>query len=489
MTYATHIDLYQLTSLIPHWDAGRADKKVWMSFFSRRLPKGHDGQTAREFIVACGMQRCLKLLSDLHFDEARINTLCQHPLLGPALTQRPDLIKALKDWRFTGEVWGVTEGELLWANPALDHKHQKLDFNGVRPSAMPPYLQVYTDLLTAKLIETPLLSIINHMSMVATKAAHLCRTAGLRPVLELGSRRTHIEAAVDAAVASYIGGVAGTSNVEAHHRFAVPVVGTMDHFAVQSWESPSLSIAESEKAFFKAFASAYPQSASLLVDTYDMFGQETGIRNAVRAAQEANVPLHGIRIDSQLSVATINQARHLLDELGASQAKIIVSGGVDEPLIKELESVAVDVFGVGERLVTSADAPVGVGAVGKLAWIDGATSMKRAQGSGKATLPGPIQAFRGPQGDRLSLVPFQAIQQSFAWDTLSHEADERPLIQKLWDSNIHSDQTIYSYDAESLNKARTQCVLGLREYTDLGRPQAVYLDSSLAQAIQDKCNS
>ena len=486
MSYATHIDLYQLTSLVPHWDAGRAQKKVWMSFFSRRLPKGHDGQTAREFIVACGIQRCLNLLTELHFDEARIETLCRHPLLGPALQQRPELIEALRQWRFQGEVWGVNEGEILWANPALDQNKKLLNFNGVRPSAMPPYLQVHTDLLTAKLIETPILSIINHMSMVATKAAHICRTAHGRPVLELGSRRTHIEAAVDAAVAAYIGGVTGTSNVEAHHRFGVPVLGTMDHFAVQSWESSDLSIAESERAFFKAFASTYPNSASLLVDTYDMFGQETGIRNAVRAAQEAQVPLHGIRIDSQLSLSTINKARHLLDELGAQKAKIIVSGGVDEGLIKELDAAAIDAFGVGERLVTSADAPVGVGAVGKLAWIDGEISMKRAQGSGKATLPGPIQAFRGSQGDRLCLVPFNQSSQSFAWNTLQQADGERPLIRKHWDTTQSKD---YAQDFNSLGRAREHCAQAIQEYTQNNRSQEVYLASSLEQAIQEKCSS
>ena len=486
MSYATHIDLYQLTSLVPHWDAGRAQKKVWMSFFSRRLPRDHNGQNARDFLVACGLQRCLNLLTGLHFDDARLETLCRHPLLGPALQQRPKLIEALRQWRFQGEVWGVDEGELLWANPALGQNKQELDFNGVRPSAMPPYLQVHTDLLSAKLIETPLLSIINHMSMIATKAAHICRAAEDRPILELGSRRTHIEAAVDAAVAAYIGGVAGTSNVEAHHRFGVPVVGTMDHFAVQSWESPKMSISESERAFFKAFAQSYPHSASLLVDTYDMFGQHTGIRNAIRAAQEVNVPLHGIRIDSQLSLSTLAKARGLLDELGAQQAKIIVSGGVDEDLIHDLKDAAIDVFGVGERLVTSADSPVGVGAVGKLAWIDGELSMKLAQGSGKATLPGPIQAFRGTQGDRLCLVPYNRAKQSFMWDSLDQGDNERALIRRHWNTETLQH---YAPSTDSVLKARSHCAKAVQKYARQAQAQTVYLSACLEQAIRQKCNA
>ena len=494
MTYATHLDLYQLTSLIPHWDAQRTQLPVWMSFFSRRLPRNHQGQTARDFIVWCGLQRCLALLSDLRFDETRIHTLINHPLLGPALQARPELVKHLRDWRFKGEVWSMAEGEVLWAGPAVNEHGDPVDFNGIRPSAMPPYLQIYTDLLTAKLIETPLLSIINHMSMIATKSAHLTRAAQDRPILELGSRRTHIEAAVDAAVASYIGGVIGTSNVEAHHRYGVPVVGTMDHFAIQSWEEATRPISETERAFFKAFAETYPHNASLLVDTYDMFGEETGIRNAVRAVQEAQVPLHGIRIDSRLSYETLNRARALLDGLGEKQAKIIVSGGIDEPLIKALETAPLDIFGVGERLVTSADAPVGVGAVGKLSWINGTTSMKRATGSGKATLPGPIQAFRSDHRDRLTIVPYSIDQLNstyqFQWDQLTYTDEEHPLIQKVWDS---TEDGYTTYPLGWLENARSHRDKAIKHFgeritqqsTSL-RPQ-VFLDHAMLKALQVQC--
>ena len=496
MTYATHIDLYQLTSLVPHWDAQRANKPVWMSFFSRRLPKGHTGQSARSYLVWCGLHRCLQVLSELHFDESRIKTLCNHPILGPALQARPQLVDQLRHWRFQGEVWAVEEGEVLWASPAVNIRGEPVDFDGIRPSAMPPYLQVYTDLLTAKLIETPLLSIINHMSMVATKAAHLTMAAKDRPILELGSRRTQINAAVDAAVAAYIGGVTGTSNIEANHLYGVPVIGTMDHFAVQSWEDQGQPIGETEKAFFKAFAKTYPESASLLVDTYDMFGEETGIRNAVRASQEVGVRLHGIRIDSQLSYETVNKARKLLDQLGATDTKIIVSGGVDEPLIRDLNEAPVDVFGVGERLVTSADAPVGVGAVGKLSWIDGQTSMKRAKGSGKATLPGPIQAFRSERGDRLTIVPSHLSTShnhiSFAWHNLSVEPDEQALIQKVWDTNEHPTPP---HTLTWLEDARLHRAEGVHRYESNSLPNLhsskpkVYIDQSMIKALEQKCVS
>ena len=132
-----------------------------------------------------------------------------------------------------------------------------IDVDGVRPAAQTPYMVVQTDLLTAKLIETPLLSIINHMTMVASKSARIVDAAEQRAILEFGSRRTHPQAAVDAAYAAYIAGCAGTSNVEAHHRYGIPVLGTMDHFAIQSWERDGIPRHETETQFFHAFYEAF----------------------------------------------------------------------------------------------------------------------------------------------------------------------------------------------------------------------------------------
>jgi nicotinate phosphoribosyltransferase len=470
---STHLDLYQLTSLIPHWDQGLGQTTVWMSFFSRRLPRDHEGRVARQFLMWSGLQRSLNFLDEVRFDEQRLQTLCAHPTLGPPLSARPDLLKRLSEWRFEGDVWAPREGELLWANPAVDLSGAPVEVDDVRPAAQTPYLQVKCDLLTAKLIETPLLSIINHMTMVATKAAHIVLAAEGRPIFEFGSRRTHIEAAVDAAYSAYLAGAMGTSNVEAHHRFSVPAVGTMDHFAVQAWERDEMSVAESERAFFERFYHVYPQHASLLVDTYDTFGAQTGIRNAVKATQGN---LSGIRIDSQISPENIRRARHLLDELGAPQAKIIVSGGMDEDSIQALKEAPVDAFGIGERLVTSADAPVGVGAVGKLSFINGRPTMKQARGSGKATLPGPLQSLRGPRGDRLTLM-----------EGATSASDERPLIHQVWRGRERIDRT-------SLEQARAYARLALIEHSSgqntSGAPlvpisqRAVYLDDGLIKVIR-----
>jgi len=390
MIPATHIDLYQLTSLVSHFDAGRAHLPVTMSFFSRRLPQSLDGDPVRGFLVFAGLRRCLEWLEAARFDGARLATLEAHPMLGPALRARPGLRALLEDWRFRGRIEAPPEGTPLWAGRAKG-PDGLIDVDGVRPSAQCPYLMVRTDLLTAKLIETPLLSIINHMTMVASKAARVVAAAGARAVLEFGSRRTHPEAAVDAAYAAYVAGCAGTSNVEAHHRYGVPVLGTMDHFAIQSWEAPGVPRHETERAFFEAFHGSFPDNSIMLVDTYDSYGPETGIPAAVAATGGA---LSGIRLDSRITADNIRKARRMLDALGAPQATIVVSGGMDEHSIAALGDAPVDAFGVGERIVTSPDAPVGVGAVGKLCEVDGRPSMKLSRGSGKATLPGRVQVFR-----------------------------------------------------------------------------------------------
>jgi len=471
-TSAAHIDLYQLTSLVAHWDHGKAGEEAWMSFFSRRLPQDLAGAPARRFLLWAGLRRAVEHLAGARFSDAQLDALLAHPALGPALRARPALVEALRGWRFRGEVWAPAEGELLWANPAellsASGARAPFDVDGVRPSAAPPYLQVRCDLLSAKLIETPLLSIINHMTMVATKAAHIVAAAAGRPVFEFGSRRTHLDAAVDAAYAAYLAGAAATSNVEAYCRYGVPAVGTMDHFAVQAWEREGVGVAQTEREFFEAFYRVYPAQASLLVDTYDAFGDETGIRNAVRATGGG---LKGVRLDSLLSVESVRRARALLDALGAPHATIIASGGVDEGEIRALAEAPVDAFGVGERLVTSADAPVGVGAVGKLSSVGGRPTLKQARGSAKATLPGPLQCYRGPAGDRLALLASSAARPG-----------ERALIARVWDAASAPAPAL------GLEEARARARTGLAAHVrDAGREvlaQRVYLDEGLAALVE-----
>lgn len=401
MSSALGLDLYQLTSLIPHAEAGLLDVPVVFDFFSRRLPGTDTGthRAARPYLLQAMLGRSLEALADLHLQAVDLDVLDGHPVLGPALRSRAgrSLRKRWADWRFEGHVFAPLDGSLLSAGPASDGEGRTLEVAGVRPSAYVPYLSVRCSLLSAKLIETPLLSLINHGTMVASKAAVLASVARRqrRGVLEFGTRRIHPDAAVDAARAAYIGGCAGTSNVEAWRRFGLPSVGTMDHFAVQAWERPATGGAETERAFFSALHRTYPGHDIHLVDTYDAFGETTGIRSAVAATGGR---LAGIRLDSSVDTATVTAARTLLDRLGAPRAKIIVSSGLDEHDIAALASAPVDLYGVGEHIVCSPDAPTGVGAVAKLAEIGGKPTMKLSRGSDKATLPGRLQAWRMPGG-------------------------------------------------------------------------------------------
>ena len=277
-----------------------------------------------------------------------------------------------------------------------------------------PLLQVKTDLLRAKLLETPWLSRINHQAMVASKAARVVTAAGDKPVLEFGSRRTHHAASIDASYAAYIGGCASTSNFAALHKWGVPATGTMDHFYVQAAEQDGRSPSDTEREAFATFARAFPTASVLLVDTYDT---ERGIRNAVAATDGQ---LTGIRIDSNVSPETMRKARALLLELGAPQAKIFVSDGLDETKVAELRDL-VDGFGVGERITTSPDAATGVGAVAKLIVNGyGKITMKVAKGSGKATLPGRLQAWRYADHDLIAL------------EEEATPSGGRALLQPLW---------------------------------------------------------
>jgi nicotinate phosphoribosyltransferase len=463
MPSCLHLDLYQLTSLLVHHQAGASDIPVTMSFFSRKLPQNEaTGQTCRPYLLQVALGRCLQWLAGARFDAAQLATLARHPQLGPRLS--PDLLKRLEQWHFSGIIDAPLDGSLLVAGKAVTMQGKPVEINGIKPSAWCPYLVVQTDLLSAKLIETPLLSLLNHMTMVASKAAQVVVAAKGRPVYEFGSRRTHPEAAVDAALAAYIAGAAGTSNMEANHRYGIPALGTMDHFAIQSWEKPGVPRAETELAFFKAFYALYG-GGTLLVDTYDTFGEQTGIVNAVKAAGEK---LTGIRIDSGISIESVTRARALLDRLGAPQAKILLSGGLDEQAILELGSAPADAFGIGERIVTSPDAPVGVGAVAKLGEVEGRPTMKFSKGSGKATLPGRLQVFRADEQD-----PRQDII-GLAGENLPG----RPLLMRVWEGRVPA----YDPNPEA---ARLRAQAAIKNTISSLEPASLRLSDKLLNLIQN----
>lgn len=405
------IDAYQLTTLLTHADEGRLDHQVTMSFFFRRMPKG------RSFVVFSGLRRILEHASQMAIDAAELDALTAHPAIGPALAARPAVVDALRSLAgFVGSIDAMAEGAVAFAGAASRTDGSPVMLGGKTPlSVYTPLLQVRTDLLRAKLIETPWLGFVNHMSMVASKAARVVLAANGKSVMEFGQRRSHPAAALDAAWAAWVAGVNATSNIAAFTRWGITSTGTMDHFAVQAAERPGISRAQTERDFFAAYAKTFPEvPTTMLVDTYDT---ERGIRHAVAAAGSR---LGAVRIDSNVNRESIRRARVLLDELGAPQAKIYVSDGLDEQRVAELVDVA-DGFGVGENIVCSPDSATGVGAVAKLVVNGyGAVTMKVAKGTGKATLPGELQVWRFADHDLVSLLGE------------APPGGGRPLLQPFW---------------------------------------------------------
>lgn len=391
------IDAYQLTTLLTHADEGRLDQDVSMAFFFRKMPKH------RSFVLFSGLRRIVEHATQMAIDDGELEVMLEHPSIGPALAARPAVLERLRALRgFRGTIEAMPEGSVAFAGPASRTDGTPLVVAGAPLSIYTPLLQVRTDLVRAKLLETPWLGFINHMSMVASKAARVVMAAAGKSVMEFGQRRTHPAAALDASWAAWVAGVHATSNVAAFARWRITTTGTMDHFAVQASERVGQPRAETERDFFAAYAKTFAGlPTTMLVDTYDT---ERGIRHAVEACARSGGTLGAVRIDSNVTPESIARARALLAELGSPRTRIYVSDALDEHRVAELTAVC-DGFGVGENIVCSPDAAVGIGCVAKLVVNGyGAITMKVAKGTGKATLPGELQVWRFADHDLVALA-------------------------------------------------------------------------------------
>jgi nicotinate phosphoribosyltransferase len=253
-----NVDFYQLSSLVPHFDAGRLDQQMTMSFFVRSLPQN------RDYLVWCGLRRIMDFLFGVGITETDVQHLMAHPVLGGALKSRSRLVDRFRKWKFSGEIWALPEGHLVFANGGPE---------GL-PSAYMPFMEITADLFTLKLIETPLLSIINQMTGVASATMRMVQVANGRPIIEGGQRRTGKDSSSDASYAAYLGGATSTSNVRTFLQHGVPCSGTMDHFAILACQLPGVSRGQAEAQFFREFQKAYPDNIALLVDTFDTFGEK-----------------------------------------------------------------------------------------------------------------------------------------------------------------------------------------------------------------------
>ena len=327
-------DFYELTMSNGYFNNGYKDRTVIFDVFFRRVPDQGG------FAIAAGLEQLIEYIEDLHFSEEDIDYLRGRNLFCE------EFLEYLKNFRFTGDIYAVPEGTPVFPKE--------------------PLVVVKAPAIEAQLIETFTLLTINHQSLIATKANRVVRSAQGRTVLEFGSRRAQgADAAIVGARAAYIGGVNGTACTISDQLYGVPAGGTMAHAWVQMFDS--------EYEAFKTYCEIYPTNATLLVDTYNTL--KSGIPNAIRAFNEVLKPLGitkcGIRLDSGDMAYLSQKARAMLDEAGWTDCKISVSNSLDEYLIRDLlqQGAQIDMFGVGERMITARSEPV-FGGVYKLVAVE-----------------------------------------------------------------------------------------------------------------------
>lgn len=341
-------DMYELTMLQAALNDGTAHRQCAFEVFSRRLPN------ERRYGVVAGTTRVLRAVRDFVFTEEQLEHL-------NFLDERT--LAYLRDYRFTGQIDGYREGDLYFPYS--------------------PILTVRGTFAECVVLETVILSIMNADSAIASAAARMVTAADGRPIIEMGSRRTHEYAAVTASRAAYLAGFTATSNLEASHRYGIPASGTSAH----AWTL--LHVNEdgtpNEAAAFRAQIESLGVDTTLLVDTYDI---TKGVETAIDVAGTA---LGGVRIDSGDLGAVTRRVRRQLDDLGAHDTRIVVSSDLDEFAIAGLRGDPVDVYGVGTSVVTGSGAPT-ASMVYKLVEVDGHPVAKRSRG--KAMTGGAKQAAR-----------------------------------------------------------------------------------------------
>ena len=356
-------DFYELTMSQGYFANGYKDRITYFDVFFRQCPDGGG------FAIAAGLEQIVRYIQDLHFAPADIEYLRKRGIFSE------DFLAYLADFKFTGDIWAVPEGTPIFPKE--------------------PIMTIRAPAIQAQLIETYILLCINHQSLIATKANRVVRAAQGRTVLEFGSRRAQgADAAILGARAAYIGGCNGTACTISDQLFGVYAGGTMAHAWVQMFDT--------EYEAFKAYAEMYPTNCTLLVDTYNTL--KSGVPNAIRVFNEVLKPMGitkcGIRLDSGDMTYLTQQARKMLDEAGWTGCQISVSNSLDEYVIQDIlrQGAKIDMFGVGERLITARSEPV-FGGVYKLVAVeqpDGTVTpkIKISENVGKITNPHYKRLYR-----------------------------------------------------------------------------------------------
>ena len=356
-------DFYELTMSQGYFANGYRDRITYFDVFFRQCPDGGG------FAIAAGLEQIIEYIQDLHFSSEDIEYLRNRNIFSE------EFLEYLANFRFTGDIWAVPEGTPIFPKE--------------------PIMTIRAPAIEAQLIETYLLLSINHQSLIATKANRVVRAAQGRTVMEFGSRRAQgADAAILGARAAYIGGCNGTACTISDQLFGVYAGGTMAHAWVQMFDT--------EYEAFRAYAEMYPNNCTLLVDTYNTL--KSGVPNAIRVFNDVLKPMGitkcGIRLDSGDMAYLTQKAREMLDEAGWTDCQISVSNSLDEHIIQAIlrQGAKVDMFGVGERLITAKSEPV-FGGVYKLVAVeqpDGTVTpkIKISENVGKITNPHYKRLYR-----------------------------------------------------------------------------------------------
>ena len=404
-------DFYELTMSQGYFKTGYSDRITYFDLFFRRCPDGGG------FAIAAGLEQIIQYIQELHFDAEDIAYLRGRNLFSE------EFLAYLEDFHFTGDIWAVPEG-----TPVFPRE---------------PIITVRAPAIEAQLIETYLLLCINHQSLIATKANRVVRAAQGRTVLEFGSRRAQgADAAILGARAAYIGGCNGTACTISDQLFGVKAGGTMAHAWVQMFDT--------EYEAFKAYVEMYPNNATLLVDTYNTL--KSGVPNAIRVFNEVLKPKGitkcGIRLDSGDMAYLTQKARKMLDDAGWTECQISVSNSLDEYIIQDVlrQGAKIDMFGVGERLITARSEPV-FGGVYKLVAVekDGEVvpKIKISENVGKITNPHYKKLYRFFGNDTgKAIADYLAVYDEVIDDTKDMEIFDP---EATWKT-----KTVYNFTAKEL---------------------------------------
>ena len=355
-------DFYEYTMANGYFNKNMQDRIAYFDVFFRKVPD--EGGYA----IVAGLEQIINYIRNLSFDEEDISYLRKQNKFSE------EFLNYLENFRFTGDIWAIPEGTVVFPNE--------------------PLITVKAPIIQAQLLETMLLLTTNHQSLIATKTSRIVKEAQGRPVMEFGARRAHgINAAVEGARAAIIGGAVGTSCTLSAKEFNVPASGTMAHSWIQSFES--------EYEAFKAYAELYPDDCTFLIDTYNTI--ESGLPNAIKVFNEVLKPKgyrpKAVRLDSGDLAYLSKKVRKILDEAGYEDCKICATNSLDEYLIKSLieQDAKIDLFGVGENLITAKSEPV-FGGVYKLVALEKdkkiVPKIKVSENTAKVTNPSFKKVYR-----------------------------------------------------------------------------------------------